>query len=438
VSLAPLLRRLLVVAATALPLAAAGEGLLELYDQALQSNPLLRGRVFGIEQAKAQKDLARSQLLPQILADGSYDWNKYDEEGYAPERYEGLRGVVNARQPLFDLPSLHRYRSAKVAVEQSEYERAAVEMEVAIDLIDRYLTVLQAEDEMAYLQSEKTAIESQLKRLRFMRERQLAKVTDLYEVEAYYQSLLTREIETKNARAVALARLRETAGVDVAAVAPLVRDTFPAVPGNEEQWTADAVATNPSLLALQRATESARRLVDSTRTQHLPRLSVSGSQVYSDQGYDNREVPTYQVGSVGLEVSVPIFEGGRVQAAIHEARARHNIAIEQYEAARREVEGNARAAYLNAIASFARTRSTAEETRALLKVVESQERSYELKVTTILDVLVARRRLTKARSDESKARYDYIRDLSTLQAQTGALGRSHVVEIDGWLAVNAP
>lgn len=427
--------RALLFTVLALPPVAIAGSLLELYDEAMKSNPALRGREFGIEEAKAQKDLARSQLLPQIVADGSYDWNVYDEEGVAAERYEGKRGVLTARQALFDLPSIQRYRGAKVTVEQSEYERAAAEMEVASEAIDRYLIVLQAEDEMAYIEVEKTAIEGQLRRLRFMRERKLAKITDLYEVEAYYQGLLTREIEARNARAVALARLRETTGVTVTDVSPLARDTLPAVPGNEEQWTKDAVLSNPNLLALDRAVEAARRMVDGSRAQHLPRLALAGTQVYADQGYDNRAVPVYQVESVGVEISLPIYEGGRIQAAIREAKAKHNITLEQYEAARREVEGNARSAYLNAIASHARTRSTAEETRALQKLVESQEKSYELQVTTILDVLVARRRLTKARSDESKARYDYIRALSTLQAQTGSLGRSHIVEIDSWLAV---
>lgn len=431
-------RGALALLVAALPLAAHGEGLLELYDGAMQTNPALRGREFGIEEAKAQRDLYRSQLLPQLTASGSYDWNEYDEEGLAPERYEGMRGVLSVRQPLLDVAALHRYRSARVTVEQSEHERAAIEMQVAAELIDRYLVVLQAEDEIAYLQSEKVAIEGQLERLRFMRERRLAKMTDLLEVEAYYQGLLTREIEARNARAIALARLRETTGVPVQQVDRLAREEFPAVPGSEDQWTRDAAATNPNLLALDRAAEAARRLVSSSRAQHLPTLALAGNSVYADQGFDNREVPQYQVDSIGFELTMPLYEGGRAQAAVREARAQYNIALEQYEAARREVEGNARSAYLNAIASHARIRSTGEERRAMEKVVEAQEESFELQVTTVLDVLVARRRLTKALSDESKARYDYLRDLSALKAQTGALGRGHVQEIDGWLATIVP
>jgi outer membrane protein len=310
-------------------------------------------------------------------------------------------------------------------------------MELTADVVDRYLTLLQAEDDIVYLQAEKEAIENQLKRLKFMRERRMAKVADLYEVEAYYQALLTREIEARNARAVARERLRETTGVAVQSVAPLTRESFPAVPSSEEQWARDAMASNPSLLALEKAHEAAGRLVSSTRAEYLPRLSLAASQIYSDQGYDNREVPSYDVGTVGLQLSVPIYEGGRVQASVRDAVAQYNIAGEQYEAARREVETKARSAFLTAVAGLARTRSAVEETLAMEKVVEAQEKSYDYRVTTVLDVLIARRRLIKARSDESAARYDYVRALASLQAQVGGLNRSVIEQIDGWLVAAA-
>jgi outer membrane protein len=139
------------------------------------------------------------------------------------------------------------------------------------------------------------------------------------------------------------------------------------------------------------------------------------------------------VGTIGVQLNMPIYEGGRVEGTVREATAKYEIAREQYEAARREIERNTRTAYLSASASYARIGSTGEETRALERVVEAQEKSYEFGVTTVLDVLIARRRLVKARSDQSKARYDYIRDLTVLRVHVGALTRQHIEEIDGWM-----
>jgi hypothetical protein len=44
--------------------------------------------------------------------------------------------------------------------------------------------------------------------------------------------------------------------------------------------------------------------------------------------------------------------------------------------------------------------------------------------------------LTKARSDQSKARYDYIRDLTILAAHVGEPMRPHIEEVDGWMATD--
>ena len=433
--LSQIARALLAITFMAIAPAASAEGVLQLYESALATNPALRSRAFGVDQAVAQKDMARSRLLPQISAVGSYDSNKYTEFGFpGSDYYTGRRGSLIGRQALLDVASYHRFKGAQTSVTQSEQERQAAEIAVAGEVIDRYLLVLQAEDDIVFLHAEKEAIEGQLKRLRFMREKQMVKVTDLYEVEAYYQGLLTREIEVNNARAVGLERLRETTGVAVTRVLPLVRETLPPVPGTEAQWVTDSVSGNPGLLALNSAIEAARRMIDSNNAEHLPTVALAASNTYADQGYDNRPVPAYRVGTVGIEVNIPIFEGGRVQAGVREAAAKFEIAREQYEGARREIEGKVRSAYLSAQASSARIGSTAEEVRALERVVEAQQRSYEVGVTTALDVLIARRRLIKSKSDHAKARYDYIRDLTVLRVQSGALNRVNIEEIDSWLA----
>lgn len=428
--------RLLLATLCAIASSSQAESLLDFYRNALESSPALRTREFGIDQARAQEELARSKLLPQLSANSAYYRNDYRESDLPARRYDGVRSGLQARQALLDLASYYKLDGARFAVAQSEQEREAARMTLAGDVVDRYLAVLLAEDEIANLRAEKDAIKSQLARLRFMYQRQLAKVTDLLEVEAQYQGLLTREIESDNARAVALERLREVSGLRADRVAPLARQTLPAVTGEEEAWANQATSNNPHLVALQNAIEAAARLVDSGRAEHLPQLALTATQTHSNQGYDNRLTPAYNVGTLGLQLTIPLYEGGRVQATVSEARARLAIAREQYEAARRETERDARTAYLGTVANHARIGSTDEEVRALEKVLEAQRRGYELGVSTIVDVLIAQRRLFKSRSDRSKARYGYIRDLTTLRSRAGILSMGDIEEIDGWMATS--
>ncbi|NOU10987.1 MAG: TolC family protein, partial [Nitrospira sp.] len=88
--------------------------LLELYDLALATNPVVMGRQYSVVQVEAQQDQARSKLLPQVSATGNITWNELTQEGPNQftgqtrdftSQYQGLRGVVQARQALFDLAS---------------------------------------------------------------------------------------------------------------------------------------------------------------------------------------------------------------------------------------------------------------------------------------------------------------------------------------------
>jgi outer membrane protein len=393
----------------------------------------VKTRLYGIEQAKAQEDSAASRLLPQIDFLGNYNFNALRESRLPAQYYSGVRSALRASQALIDLASYFRLQSAQFAVTQNEQQFDAARMSLGGDVVDLYLAVLQAGDEITHLLSEKESIEGQLKRLRFMRERGLVKVTDLFEAEAYYQGLQSKEIEARNARAVALERLRAITGVAAQQVAPLARESFPAVPGREDQWVTDAASNNPNLTALEKAIEVVRSQIKGARADHLPRVTLQANKTYADQSFDNRTNPAYQVGSIGVQVEIPLYSGGRMQAVEREANARFEIARESLEGARREVERDARTAYLTTVSSYARIGSTNAEVQALERTLQAQQKSYELGVTTIVDVLNAQRLLLKSRSDQSKARYDYIRGLTTLRVHAGTLSMRDIEEIDSWM-----
>jgi hypothetical protein len=180
--------------------------------------------------------------------------------------------------------------------------------------------------------------------------------------------------------------------------------------------------------------EAVRSQVKSTRAEHWPVLALEASKTYSDQGYDNRIIPSYNVGTIGLRLSIPLYAGGRLTALEREANARYEIARETLEGARREVERDARTAYLTTQSSYARIGSTNAEVQALEKTLQAQQKSHEIGVATVVDVLNAQRLLLKSRSEQSKARYDYIRGLTTLRVHAGTLSQQHIEEIDGWMA----
>jgi outer membrane protein len=438
---------LLITAVWTLGNPAEAGSLLDLYHKALESNPTLLTRKYTIDQSQAREDQAFSGLLPQVSANGSYSLNSFKNEGdfaalnpdaNSRQNYDGLRGTVQARQALFDLPAYLRYEGAEAATRQSKEEFEAYQMELGGELIDRYLQTLEAIDQITYLADEMESVSTQVKRLQHLYKKQMTKVTDLYEVEAYYQSLQTQNIEAENQKAIALEKLRQIAGILPEQVSLLAVDSFPPKPTDVDSWISDAVTSNLNLLALKAGIESAEKNLSGAKAGHLPQLALIMSHTYSDQGFDNRSQPPYNVSSANLQLNIPLFEGGGTEAAAREAAARLLIVKQEHERVRRQVELETRTSFLNAIASHSKIDSTAEEVKFQKKANEAQKKGYELGASTIIDVLDSQRRASQAQLDHLKARYDYIRNLIALKIWSGGLSIDKIEEIDVWFTRYSP
>ena len=248
----------------------------------------------------------------------------------------------------------------------------------------------------------------------------------------YRQTLNARDIEKQNAKAVALEKLSETVGMTVAEVAPLSRQDIRAAPGSVDQWLGEGTQNNRNLRALRYAIESEERTVASARAEYVPQMALLVSRTHSDSDPDSRRSRPFNVSTIGLQLTMSLYDGGKNAAGVHEALARQNIALAQYDQKRREIETEIRTAYLGTVANRARVEATAQAVRAQEKSRDAQQRSYELAVSTVVDLLDSEKRLFQLRSEQSKARYDFILSLVVLRIRAGALSDRDIEEINGW------
>ncbi len=409
------------------------DDLLSLYKSAMQDNPTLKIRELGIERAKADADIAVSRLYPQVNLQVSGSKNYSNEAGRLSDYY-GQRAILSARQAILDLASYYRFDSARYAAKQAESEAHLARMQLTAQLIDSYLEGLQSDDEMEQLWGEKEVATQQVARLLAMFQMQMAKVTDLSEATAYLQQLETRQIDVANKADAARIKLRELSGRDPGELAVLTRSNFPVVPYDENYWVRSALDGNPDILARTEAVKVSRSTLSSARAEHYPQLSFLMQRNESNQDIDNLPRREFGVNVVGLELRIPIYEGGRVNATMASALAQLNIAQQQLEATRRTVERDMRLVFASAIANHARIESTTNQVNAMEQSVTAQEVGFDLGVVTVIDVLDARRRLFKARLDLAKARYDFLRDLMGLRMRSGGLRQADIEEFNQWLA----
>jgi outer membrane protein len=419
---------------------AAADDLLTLYARAVVSSPELQGSQFALDIAKAQEDQAFGKLLPRVDLTGNYSLNRLHNYRQSTRTnpnvttYPGERASIIARQPLFDLQSYLLMKSQESRTRQGEEDLQAAQQKLIFDLLTRYVDALDARDKSIIIAAELTSTEKQFERVKALQERQMAKITDFYELEARVQSLRTQLIDSDNDAKIALEKLRELTGDKVTNLQTARLDAIlPPPEGSIDSWVEKITQTNPELASLKYAVESAQQSISAYQAGHLPRIELQVNGNYSNTVYNNLQTTAYDVGTLAVEATIPLFEGGNVNARIREAEARRGLGLSKLQQKQRELEKLTRAAFLDMASSPDRIRATDQELAASEKARDSMEKGYELGVVTIVDLVDAQKQLSEARRAQFQARYRYFKARSSLLSQAGLLAIEELVKFNKWL-----
>jgi outer membrane protein len=141
--------------------------------------------------------------------------------------------------------------------------------------------------------------------------------------------------------------------------------------------------------------------------------------------------------SVSLQVTLPLFSGGRTQSQVRQSQFRWIAARERMTRVSRETERLARDAYLGVLSEMARVNALRQALESSQTALKATEAGYEVGTRTAVDVLAARQTLVQAQTNYSRSRYDYILNVMNLQLAAGTLDRRMLEEINTWLTETA-
>jgi outer membrane protein len=126
--------------------------------------------------------------------------------------------------------------------------------------------------------------------------------------------------------------------------------------------------------------------------------------------------------SVGVQLNMPLFQGGVVSSKWREAEANRERARQELENARRNVAQQARQAYLGVVSGAAQVQALQQALTSSESVLEASKLGQEVGVRTNLDVLNAQQQLFSTRRDLYQAQYDYLLNQLRLKQAVGSLG----------------
>ncbi len=420
---------------TVAPLASADD-LIQVYEQAKQSDPQLLQAAATKDAAFAAVDTNRGTLLPQIDLSAGYNLTRYDDDNAntGPFDTNVLTAGVDFSQQLFNQNSWINLDIAEITARQADATFAAEQQSLILRVSTAYFDVLRAIDDLVFVRAEKAAVGRQLEQTKQRFEVGLSAITDVHDAQAQYDSVLAQEIQAKNVVTNSYEELREITGQSHADLSVLNTRTFSA---SSPEQTQDALVkqaeeTNLSLLAQRITRDASKERISLAEAGHMPSLTLDLGYGYTDSSNKTdsaRDTSAHDL-TGGINFNMPLYTGGSTTAQVKEAQFNYVAASEALEARYRSTVKDVRAFYNNINASIGSLRAFEQTVVSARSALEATEAGFEVGTRTIVDVLDSTRRLYDANRSLSDARYDYILSVLQLRQAVGTLNEEDLVEIN--------
>lgn len=385
---------------------------------------------------------ARAALLPNVNADGNARYNDVRTSLPNGDTSSGNSAIeLSAVQPLYN-------KASSVQVDQAEEQVKIVGKQLELagqDLILRtakaYFDVLQAQDNIVLIRSQKAAITEELAAAKRNFEVGTATILDTQEAQARFDLAIAQEIAEENALNIRLRALERIIGKPPAAldtladkteqaalIDPIIRKLSEAHAMDE--WATRAEEGNLNV-AIQRYNKTiADQQIELSRAGHYPTLNAIASYRYGRNQSLGITLADINTAVVGVEFNLPIYQGGLVDSRVRQAVANQEKAREDLNTALREATLNARQAYLNTTSADAQVQALERSVASTKLQLESTRLGVQVGVRTSLDVLNAQQQVFSAQQRLSAARYDFFLAGLSLKAAVGTLTADDLTTID--------
>ena len=218
-----------------------------------------------------------------------------------------------------------------------------------------------------------------------------------------------------------MAALDAVLGLDRQVDWELVDGDVPLVapPADADQLLQVALKQRPDLEALSFDQQAAVKFSRAQHDQMLPTISAAGTA----GGVPVRPGEYYTQswwGAVGVNVSIPIFNGFLYSAQAKEASIRAQAASEQSRDLRDQIARDVRTAWLASNTAYQRVSVTAELLKEANLALRLAQTRYQLGLSSIVELSQAQLQQTDAAIGNTDAQYQYRLALATLNYQIGA------------------
>jgi len=387
---------------------------------ALAQNLSLQASFARVAQARAAAQAAGAQLLPTV-----------DVVGSAAKQHQSLNSPLGAIASTFpnysrsqesykvgasasweiDLAGgLRRAQSAAQAEEQAaEADQMGTRITVAADAADAYLQIMGLQARLAVTQDQITTNAHLLELVQARLKAGAADSREVAQAEALVRQARATLPVIRIALEAQLNRLDVLMGVQpgtyaarLTASGPAAIPDIPAIATGDQPL--DVLRRRPDIIAAERRLAASSENIGVAISDYYPKVSLSGALGFdSISGGRLFKPASFQsIGAAGL--SWRLFDFGKVDAEVRQAKGAYAQALAEYREATLEAVQDVEDALMTLVQTEQRTEELRQEVSALTRARDLSEKAYRAGSITLTDVLDANRQLLVSRDalDASK------------------------------------
>mgnify|MGYP000394209081 FL=1 len=419
-------------------------------EKAFNTNPAIKISGYEKDSARANLNAARQSRGITITGQHSTTRGGYDDDrtsttivGFDPATGVEYRTVdigkgignnhsntISASIPIYTGGKL----SGTIDQAKANYKYYLVGEQKAYNdmretVTNSYYGMLQADNVQNLSRESVNRLEEHLKNVKAQYDVGVVAKVDVLRSEVELADAQQTLIQAENAYHIAEATLNKIVGLPMDTTLKL-QDSMQYTPyDNDMKYCLDYAAEHrPDLEQARQNVEAAKGALKVARSGYMPQVSASASQNWNDTNWPGDENGNW---SVGVGVSMNIFDTGVTLSKIHGAEADLAKAEESYRDAVDSIMLEVRSTYLNLREAEKRIKTTEVAVAKAEEDYHIAQVRYMAGVGTNTDVLDAQVALTDAQNNYVQSLYDYNTSKTSLETAIGVpMAFPHTVTVE--------
>lgn len=397
----------------------------EAYQAALKNDPAFQSAVKDYEAGLENGPIGLAAVLPKLAANYSKATNRttisYSQTPNGTptspylnnSNYPSDYGALQLTQPIFSMEAYARLKQGSAQTEFARSKFTYLTQDLSVRLMQAYTDLLYSMDVLRFQKAEYDAFAEQAKVTMRLYEKGEGLLTDALQAQASSLVSQSRMLENENDVVNAKIKLENLIGSQISdanSVAKLAPNFRYFSSGLEDfsTWKEKAITNNIELKAMKDQIEIANQEYKKNVAGHYPVVNLIAAAT-QQTSYTTSTINQFASQSyVGVQVNLPIYGGGEIQARANQSYALYEKAQSDYRVTYDRVLADLRKQYDIVITARKKIDSLTGALDASRELVKAMRSSVNAGEKINLDVLTADKTLYISRRDLSQAKYSYL------------------------------